>query len=417
MDELLLHLPPLLQLDWCSGGFPDFSWFSRANDERRLRLISDRPISYVDPVACTMLAAWAHHRAALSNPVVIDDSVKSPYTWRVGLLSALAGRSRELETATDRMVQITNLPTQDRIQPFLAKLRAVMHLDPETSDALAYCLSELLRNVFEHSGSRPGAFVAASHFKASDRVTISVADLGMTVPAHMKRQFSPDRPLDEEAALRVALEPRATGSDDLKRNAGLGLYMTRRIADFTGGKFWLLSGGHCARNDGNPSILGGRGEVTISPVANRWEGTVVALTLYPGRMQMGSFVNAVSMANAEVGGGVASLLPDTIFRKKESLPGSVMVDVPPDASNIAQDKIAAAELRENKVMTALREGKSVTLNFARVWLTTQSFMHALLAGPLAEIGKEQLASKLCFRACSTQVREIVRMVIGYVFRG
>lgn len=417
MDDLLLHLPPLIQLDWCSEGFPHFPWFSRPEDQRRIRLVADGPISYVDPVACTMLAAWAHYRAALSKPVMIDDSAKSHYAWRIGLLSALAGRSKGLETATERILQITNLTAQDQIQPFFSKLRGLMHLDEETSAALAYCLSELLQNVFEHSGSPPGAFVAAGYFPKSDRVTISVADLGMTVPAHIKRQFSPDRPLEEAAALRVALEPRASGSDDLKRNAGLGLYMTRRIADLTGGKFWLLSGGLCARNDGDPSVLGGRAEVAISAVSNRWEGTVVALTLYPGRIRMGSFLNAVSVANAELAGGVASLLPDTIFRRKDILPGSIVVDVPPDASNIAQDKIAAAQLRESHITAALREGKLVTLNFARVALTTQSFMHALLAGPLEEIGKEQLASRLCFRACSTQVREIARMVIGYVFRG
>jgi anti-sigma regulatory factor (Ser/Thr protein kinase) len=417
MDDLCLRLPPLVQLEWCSEGFAHFPWFSSLETGRRIRLMADRPLSYVDPVACTMLAAWAHHRAALSSPVVIDDSAKSPYAWRIGLLSALAGHFKGVDTATERLLQITNLSSEAQIQPFLSKIRGLLHLDSETSVALAYCLSELLRNVFEHSGSRSGAFVAASYFSKTDRVTISVADLGVTVPVHIKRQFSPDRPLEEAAALRVALEPRASGSYDRKRNAGLGLYMTRRIADLTGGKFWLMSGGLCARNDGDSGALGGRGEVTLSGIANRWEGTVVALTLYPGRIRQGSVGDAVSTARAELDGGVAALLPETIFRKKDTLPGSVLIDVPPDASNIAQDKIAAAHLRENVIMAALSEGKSLTLNFAGVALTTQSFMHALLAGPLENIGRDKLASRLCFRACSTQVREIVRMVIGYVFRG
>jgi anti-sigma regulatory factor (Ser/Thr protein kinase) len=314
-----------------------------------------------------------------------------------------------VDTATDRVLKVLNVPDQNGVEPILARVRRLLHLDHDSSMAIAYCLSELLRNVFEHSGSELGAFVAAGYFPSSGRVTVSVADLGITVPAHIKRQFGDG--IDDKVALELALEPRTSGSFDRDRNAGLGLYMTRRIADLTGGKFWLLTGSFCARNDGGPSSLGARAAVGVEPVENDWRGTVVAFTLYPSRL--GSFdATQRSVTGALLGAPVARA--PGLFRRKEIPPGSMVVRVPPDVGNIAQNKVAAARLRDDSIVPALQNGHMVTLDFHGVALTTQSFMHALLAAPLRLVGAPDLPSRLCFRACSDQVREIIGLVMGYI---
>jgi hypothetical protein len=418
MSVVDVCLPELVQLDWCTSGFSEAPWFGGLETQRQVRLVSKGPVSYVDPVASVMLAAWACHERSLGRPVTIHESIQSPYTYKIGLLSALAGRCGDVESATERILRITNLAVQSQIESLLVKIRHLLHVEHETSNAIIYCLSEFLRNVFEHSSSPCGAFVSAGYFPKASRVTIGVADLGVTVPAHVKRHYAKERgnegDVTDEVALRLALEPRVSGSSDSNRNAGLGLYMTRRIANLTGGKFWILTGGLCARSDGDLDNPGGRGPVDVRAVSNRWNGTVAALTLNTNRL--GSFRRALDSAQADIVEGAVVRALD-IFKRKEVLPGSQVVQIAPDVSNIAQDKIRAQHIRQMIIMPVLREGKSLTLSFLGVALTTQSYMHALLAEPLRFLGLDNLQSRIHFQGCSSQVTVIIRMVIGYVLDG
>lgn len=125
----------------------------------------------------------------------------------------------------------------------------MLHLQDDTDSlaAVQYCISELLRNVLEHSNSPDGAFVTAHRFakKGPHRVTIAVADCGQGIAAHLSSAH-PEAAADDVIALGLAMQPGITGARPgmygTPENAGAGLFITRCIAKGTGGYFLLASG-------------------------------------------------------------------------------------------------------------------------------------------------------------------------------
>lgn len=400
-----LVLPKLLRLEWCEAGLSGRAW-DQVPVEESVKFLAVEPIAYVDPSALAMLGAWAHQRKEAGGSIEIDESVRGLYAWRSGLLPALAGRFDTQVEASEHRFAVRVKHEWD-IETALSPLRTVLHLDPETTNAVIYCLSELLRNVFEHASSAPGAFLCASHFPKSGRVSLAVVDLGVTIPWHVARRW--DKSVPQEQALQFALEPRVTGSTDLDRNAGLGLFMVRRLSGLMGGLFWVATGDLLARDNGH-SPPGARSTPVITPITHRWPGTSVALTVYPDRIQ--SFEKELRAADDEVLGGKAGRKAS--FFRKNPREGLTEIRVPPDVSTIAQDKVAAVRIRDERIMPALRAGQGVSLDFGGVVLTTQSFMHALISAPVRLLGPDDIETRLSIVGASSQVKEVVRLVVGYV---
>lgn len=124
----------------------------------------------------------------------------------------------------------------------------MLHLqnDVDSLAAIRHCISELLRNVLEHSGSPDGAFVCAQRYTGTtERVTVAVADCGQGIRSHLSTAY-PSVKNDDQQVLRLALQPGVTGAKrgpyGTSENAGAGLYITRSMAKGTGGYFFALSG-------------------------------------------------------------------------------------------------------------------------------------------------------------------------------
>lgn len=79
----------------------------------------------------------------------------------------------------------------------------------------------------------------------------------------------------------------------------------------------------------------------------------------------------------------------------------------------AEDKDAAATLRNAQLLPLLADGDSVELNFRGVTLTTQSFIHALISEALRLHGEEVLG-RISFKGCVPAVKDIVKTVVQYV---
>ena len=403
---MIVNLPKLMQLTWAETGPEPCRWFPESVPDGLIRVKCAAPVEYADPVAVAMFAAWAEIWTGRGVRIEIDESMQSPYAWRSGLLSAVAGRYGRVATP-ERQVQ-AHLRDQSEIEAFLARLGPVLHVpDAATTEAASYCLSELLRNVFEHSGSELGAYVAAGYFPRTDRVTIGVVDTGVTIPRHVSRTW--EGPVDSRQALEMALEPGASGSTDRERNAGLGLYMTRRLVALMGGKFWAYTDGLCARDDGEIEV-GRRTSLVIESKDSGWSGTCVGLTFHPNRIS--SYKRELTSVQQELAGGVLGRGID-LFRK-HAPPGTVVVRVAPDASTLAQNKVRAEEIRRTEILPGLRRGENVSLDVSGVSLTTQSYMHALLAEVLRELGAEGTPGRLYVVAASGQVKQVVRIVVGYI---
>jgi len=133
--------------------------------------------------------------------------------------------------------------------PFIRDISALLHLDqePDALAAVQYCVSELLRNVIEHSSSPDGAFVCAHRYTKGSphRVTLAVADCGIGIAEYLSENY-PDALGSDRIAIGLAMRPGITGARPglygTPENAGAGLFITRCIAKGTGGYFFISSG-------------------------------------------------------------------------------------------------------------------------------------------------------------------------------
>lgn len=81
------------------------------------------------------------------------------------------------------------------------------------------------------------------------------------------------------------------------------------------------------------------------------------------------------------------------------------------SGEFAGDKDAAASIRDEYIRPTLKSGKRVVLDFAKVDLATQSFIHALLAGVVREDPNN--LDSIDFKNCNDSVRSLVEIVVEY----
>jgi len=80
--------------------------------------------------------------------------------------------------------------------------------------------------------------------------------------------------------------------------------------------------------------------------------------------------------------------------------------------DFAEDKDAAASIRDQYVRQAVKNKAEVTLDFSGVTLVTQSFVHALISDVLRNSGEDALRY-IIFKGCNDGVQGIVQTVVQY----
>ncbi len=200
-----------------------------------------------------------------------------------------------------RFLALTQVQNHHQLTSVIASISALLHLDtePDALAAVQYCVSELLRNVLEHSDSPEGAFVCAHRYvgKGPKRVTIAVSDCGRGIAAHLASNF-PEALESDKIALGLAMRPGITGAVrgvyGTLENAGAGLFITRSMAKGTGGYFLLLSGRAAYRlrrtNDPEEQIrlyfeAFDEPRYDIWELPSTWLGTTVAVEIRTDRIE------------------------------------------------------------------------------------------------------------------------------------
>lgn len=224
--------------------------------------------AHMEPMTLAMIAAWGSWCRRRGFKIQVENlGPHANYAARMRLFEHLAvpydPGHREREEA-GRFLPLTQVNQRGAIGRVIGQISALLRLqdDPESLAAVQYCVSELLRNVLEHSGSPDGAFVCAHRYakKEPHRVTIAVADCGQGVAAHLG-QAHPEALEDDRVALGLAMRPGITGvlrgMYGTPDNAGAGLFITRSIAKGTGGYFLLYSGraGYRLRRGSSDALL------------------------------------------------------------------------------------------------------------------------------------------------------------------
>jgi hypothetical protein len=210
--------------------------------------------AFMDPIAMAMAAAWGGwcQRQGCTMQAENVGGPSQKYAIRMGLFEHLnvshAPLVEEHEEA-GRFIPLTQVKTGADLAAVIGNVSALLHLDkePHALAAVQYCISELIRNVLEHSGSIEGAYVCAQRYTSDPpHVSIAVADCGFGIASSLSYSY-PEAEHDDRVALQLSMQLGITGAVKsgmygATENAGAGLFFTRAIAKATGGYFALISG-------------------------------------------------------------------------------------------------------------------------------------------------------------------------------
>ena len=104
-------------------------------------------------------------------------------------------------------------------------------------------LDEMMSNAFQHSG-RQSVSVYGQYYKTKREVILSVLDIGIGIPNHIRKKYNPDKnPGFENDAfcIQKATELGFTGSS-FSKNSGVGLYDLKDIMKRTRNNLRIISG-------------------------------------------------------------------------------------------------------------------------------------------------------------------------------
>jgi len=272
-NAMELSFPRKIRIvDLIAGPSEDWYWQAGESTHRFHLRCGEPPISFVEPMAVSMLGAWASHQRNQGHEVIVDDTLKSPASFNSGLLSAIAGRDGGPPSPNHRFARLTSeRQAMELLDPLVEK----MNLPKAAERVAVHCLSDLADNVFHHaSAGRQGAFCSIAYDPSTSRVRLAVADCGQGISASIGPSY--DGELDDEASVLLALEPEFSGKSARPEvNRGVGLYVVRRLALAASGAFCALTEELSVQASArSPSDFIPR----ISRSKQRWKGTAIAVT-------------------------------------------------------------------------------------------------------------------------------------------
>jgi len=142
-----------------------------------------------------------------------------------------------------RFVPLTQINDSKSLTKFVAEVTPLLHLEPKHTEPIRYIMSELIRNVLEHSLSKQGGIVCAQYYKKSDTIRIGIADTGIGIWKSINQSYNPKNDLE---AIHMALTPGITGTTKKEGgtdlNAGAGLFFIKSIASINNDFFVMYSG-------------------------------------------------------------------------------------------------------------------------------------------------------------------------------
>lgn len=228
-----------------------------------------------------------------TNPTKIEceklEARSKHYLERMRLFDFLRTTSgikmREHEPA-GRFVPLTQIKDGTALTKFITEITPLLHLEPKHAEPIRYIMSELIRNVLEHSLSPHGAIVSAQYYKKSNTIRIGIADTGIGIWKSINQSYNPKNDID---AILLALTPGITGTTrregGTEQNAGAGLFFIKSIATVNSDFFVIYSGKAMYK------LLKRKGKkikLHADPSKDRhsqknnlpaWEGTVVGIDL------------------------------------------------------------------------------------------------------------------------------------------
>ena len=219
-----------------------------------------------------------------------------PYLIRMGLFQHVKvdyGRGIEAHEEAGRFIPIQRIRNTTELSEFIINVIPLLHAPLAQVEPIRYVISELVRNVLEHSEGIGGAFLCAQFFKSSGTLSLGVADAGVGIRHTMSRFHNPG---SDWEALVLAMRPGVSGTSarigGTAYNAGAGLFFTKSIANASRNYFAIYSGTEMFKLRVTPAnkqvILYAdslRDHHTRESALPRWPGTLVGVDVSLDREQ------------------------------------------------------------------------------------------------------------------------------------
>jgi anti-sigma regulatory factor (Ser/Thr protein kinase) len=174
------------------------------------------------------------------------EATSAHYLKRMGLLEYIKTESEikiEEHEPAGRFIPLTQIKTSDDLSEFIREVVPLLHLQPTYAEPVKYVISEVARNVLEHSCSEHGAMLCAQYYKKSNSIKIGITDIGIGIKKAINQSYDAK---DDIEAIRLALTPGITGTTrregGTEQNAGAGLFFIKSIAKVNRDFFVIYSG-------------------------------------------------------------------------------------------------------------------------------------------------------------------------------
>lgn len=230
------------------GNIESFINHFNPDDEKILESTSNQKWISIHPLVVSMIMALIEE-VKLNKGKILSDEITAKskaYLLRMGLVSALNPNHNVVVDEHDpsgRFIPARKISNSVELNQFITDMVPLLHTTPEQAYPIKYVMSELVRNVLEHSRSPIGAIVSAQYFKKTNRISIGVADRGIGIRGGINKSYNI---LTDKEAIGLALKPGITGTTTkiggTENNAGAGLFFTKSIAKISRDYFLIYSG-------------------------------------------------------------------------------------------------------------------------------------------------------------------------------
>ena len=268
-------------------------------------------------------------------------------------------------------------------------------------DAVRYIISELTYNALEH-GFNPQipSLLQFNWYRDKNQLSFILADLGIGIKNHLEQTYAPFT--NNTDAIAMALEPEISGTFGVnvgpykqQNNAGMGLYLSSNLGKTLEADMYIVSGDGVA----HISLL----DVTYTTLNNSWPGTFIYMTIGFDRLKTYDLHKHLEDFRKHATETVAKR--NNIVRAPE-----LYIDMYNYCGERCEVKLEAINLRERKIIPAIKKGETVILDFSHAITATHSFLTALLADPIKILGLKSYKQIKIIGA-----NETIRTIIDFVF--
>ena len=268
-------------------------------------------------------------------------------------------------------------------------------------DAVRYIISELTYNALEH-GFNPQipSLLQFNWYRDKNQLSFILADLGIGIKNHLEQTYAPFT--SNTDAIAMALEPEISGTFGVnlgpykqQNNAGMGLYLSSNLGKTLEADMYIVSGDGVA----HISPL----DVTYTTLDNAWPGTFIYMTIGFDRLKTYDLHKHLEEFRKHATETVAKR--NNIVRAPE-----LYIDMYNYCGERCEVKLEAINLRERKIIPAIKKGETVILDFSHAITATHSFLTALLADPIKILGLKSYKQIKIIGA-----NETIRTIIDFVF--